>query len=112
MTIAGDSDHAEPCLPFGFLHYALSQAPQQTRPHPRQLAPWSLQHQLNRRALYARLVSFTQNKVSIESVELGIYNTGNKAAEVFSAKGESCSLVWHIKTPLWTPLWTQQRRLD
>ncbi|KAJ3988788.1 hypothetical protein F5890DRAFT_1604820 [Lentinula detonsa] len=51
---------------------------------------------------YARLVSFTRNKVSIEFVKFDIYNSGNKAAEVFSAKEESGSLVWHIRTPLWT----------
>ena len=45
---------------------------------------------------YAGLVSFTQNEVGIESVELGIYNSGDKTAEVFSAKGDSGSLVWHI----------------
>ena len=36
--------------------------------------------------LYAGLVSFTLNEVGIESVELGIYNSGNEIAEVFSAK--------------------------
>ena len=45
---------------------------------------------------YAGLVSFTRNEVGIESVELGIYNSGKKVAEVFSAKGDSGSLVWHI----------------
>ncbi|KAJ6616507.1 hypothetical protein B0H10DRAFT_2391937 [Mycena sp. CBHHK59/15] len=44
---------------------------------------------------YAGLVSFTLNEVGIESVELGIYNSGDKTAEVFSAKGDSSSLVWH-----------------
>jgi hypothetical protein len=42
---------------------------------------------------YAGLVSFTQNEVGIESVELGIYNSG---PQVFSAKGDSGSLVWHM----------------
>ncbi|KAH9973768.1 hypothetical protein BGW80DRAFT_1560210 [Lactifluus volemus] len=46
---------------------------------------------------YAGLVSFTRNEVGIESVELGIYNSGDKTVEVFSAKGDSGSLVWHIK---------------
>ncbi|KAJ3994379.1 hypothetical protein F5050DRAFT_1809631 [Lentinula boryana] len=41
---------------------------------------------------YAGLVSSTQNKVGIESIELGIYNLGNKTAEVFSSKGDSGSL--------------------
>lgn len=41
---------------------------------------------------YAGLVSFTRNDVGIESVELGIYNSGEEA---FSAKGDSGSLVWH-----------------
>ena len=45
---------------------------------------------------YAGLVSFTRNEVSIESVELGIYNSGDKTVEVFSAKGDSGSLVWHM----------------
>ncbi|KAI1793920.1 hypothetical protein LXA43DRAFT_182220 [Ganoderma leucocontextum] len=45
---------------------------------------------------YAGLVSFTQNEVGIESVELGIYNSRDKTAEVFSAKGDSGSLVWHM----------------
>ena len=45
---------------------------------------------------YAGLVSFTRNEVGIESVELGIYNSGNKSVEVFSAKGDSGSLVWHM----------------
>jgi hypothetical protein len=46
---------------------------------------------------YAGLVSFTHNEVGIESVELGIYNSGVKNAEVFSAKGDSGSVVWHTK---------------
>lgn len=45
---------------------------------------------------YAGLVSFARNEVGIESVELGIYNSDNKFAEVFSAKGDSGSLVWHM----------------
>ncbi|KAJ7508426.1 hypothetical protein B0H11DRAFT_27704 [Mycena galericulata] len=44
---------------------------------------------------YAGLVSFLKNEVGIESVELGIYNSGLKTAEVFSKKGDSGSLVWH-----------------
>ncbi|KAF8322350.1 uncharacterized protein EI90DRAFT_2977716 [Cantharellus anzutake] len=44
---------------------------------------------------YAGLVSFILNEVGIESVELGIYNSGDKTTEVFSAKGDSGSLVWH-----------------
>ncbi|KAJ7511799.1 hypothetical protein B0H11DRAFT_2371103 [Mycena galericulata] len=44
---------------------------------------------------YAGLVSFIQNEAGIESVELGIYNSGLKTAEVFSKKGDSGSLVWH-----------------
>jgi hypothetical protein len=44
---------------------------------------------------YAGLVSFTRNEVGIESVEYGIYNSGDKSVEVFSAKGDSGSLVWH-----------------
>jgi hypothetical protein len=46
---------------------------------------------------YAGLVSFTRNEVGIESVELGIYNSGIKNTEVFSEKGDSGSLVWHTK---------------
>ncbi len=47
---------------------------------------------------YAGLISFTRNEVGIESVELGTYNSGDKTAEVFSAKGDSGSLrlVWHM----------------
>ena len=47
--------------------------------------------------IYAGLVSFTRNEVGVESVELGIYNSGNKTTEVFSAKGDSGSLVWHVQ---------------
>jgi len=36
-------------------------------------------------------------QVGIESVELGIYNSATKTAEVFSAKGDSGSLVWHTR---------------
>ena len=46
----------------------------------------------SRAALLA--TSFTLNEVSIESVELSIYNLG---AEAFSAKGDSGSLIWHMK---------------
>ena len=46
---------------------------------------------------YAGLVSLTLNEVCIESVELGIYNSGVKSAEAFSAKGDSGSLVWHTR---------------
>ena len=46
---------------------------------------------------YAGLVSFTLNDVGVSSVELGIYNSGFKNAEVFSAKGNSGSIVWHTK---------------
>ena len=46
---------------------------------------------------YAGLVSFTLNEVGIESVELGIYNSGTKSADAFSAKGDSDSLVWHTR---------------
>ncbi|KAH9039337.1 hypothetical protein EDB85DRAFT_288805 [Lactarius pseudohatsudake] len=45
---------------------------------------------------YAGLVSFTNN-VGIVSAELGIYNSGLKNAEAFSAKGDSGSLVWYTK---------------
>lgn len=44
---------------------------------------------------YAGLVSFTQNKVGTEFVELGMYDLGDKQAEVFSVKGASGVLVWH-----------------
>jgi len=46
---------------------------------------------------YAGLVSCTLSHVGIVSVELGIYNSGLKNVEVFSAKGDSGSLVWHTK---------------
>ena len=45
---------------------------------------------------YAGLVSFTANDAGVESVELGIYNTGGATSQVFSAKGDSGSLVWHM----------------
>ncbi|KAH9988443.1 hypothetical protein BJV74DRAFT_878221 [Russula compacta] len=38
---------------------------------------------------YVGLVSFTRNEVGMESVELGIYNSGVKSAEAFSGKGDS-----------------------
>ncbi|KAI0787707.1 hypothetical protein C8Q74DRAFT_1253335 [Fomes fomentarius] len=41
---------------------------------------------------YAGLVSFVRNEAGIESVELGIYNSGHN---VFSDKGDSGALVWH-----------------
>ncbi|KAG6328706.1 hypothetical protein ID866_10383 [Astraeus odoratus] len=46
---------------------------------------------------YAGLVSFTHNPVGIESLELGIYNSSTKTAETFSDKGDSGSLVWHMR---------------
>jgi hypothetical protein len=46
---------------------------------------------------FAGLVSFTLNEVGIESVELGIYNSGSKHTEPFSATGDSGSLVWYTK---------------
>ena len=46
---------------------------------------------------YAGLVSFALNEVGIPSVELGIYNMGVKTSDAFSAKGDSGSLVWHMK---------------
>ncbi|KAG8740970.1 hypothetical protein FRC10_003508 [Ceratobasidium sp. 414] len=46
---------------------------------------------------YAGLVSFTLNVVGIPSIELGIYNMGVRGSDAFSAKGDSGSLVWHMK---------------
>jgi len=46
---------------------------------------------------FAGLVSFAQNEVGVESIELGIYNCGFKSTEPFSAKGDSGSLVWTPK---------------
>ncbi|GBE89876.1 hypothetical protein SCP_1702020 [Sparassis crispa] len=46
---------------------------------------------------YAGLESFTFNAAGVVSRELAIYNSGNKAVEVFSAKGDSGSLVWHMR---------------
>jgi len=43
------------------------------------------------------LESFTRNEIGVESIELAIYNSGVKGAEVFSAKRDSGSLVWHLK---------------
>jgi hypothetical protein len=51
---------------------------------------------------YASLVSFAENEVGIGSIELGIYNAGNKTAKVYSAKGDLGSLVWHML--LWLDL--------
>ncbi|EKM60139.1 uncharacterized protein PHACADRAFT_181981 [Phanerochaete carnosa HHB-10118-sp] len=45
---------------------------------------------------YAGLMSFTLNKVGIESVELSIYNSGVKGVEAFSAKEDLGSFVWHM----------------
>ena len=46
---------------------------------------------------YAGLVSFALNEVGIPSVELSIYNMGVKTSGAFSAKGDSGSLIWHMK---------------
>ena len=46
---------------------------------------------------YAGLESFAQNEVGVESIEVAIYNCGIKAVEPFSDKGDSGSLVWHMK---------------
>ena len=46
---------------------------------------------------YAGLVSFTENDAGVTSIEIGIYNAGPKIPEVFSDKGDSGALVWHIK---------------
>ena len=45
---------------------------------------------------YAGLVSFLRDENGIESIELGIYNFDKKAG-VFSAKGDSGSLIWDVK---------------
>ena len=44
---------------------------------------------------YAGLVSFTLNDTGIESIELGIYNSGINDSKPFSDKGDLGSLVWH-----------------
>jgi hypothetical protein len=41
--------------------------------------------------------NFQCNNVGIVSVELNIYNSGLKNAEVFSAKRDLSSLIWHMK---------------
>lgn len=46
---------------------------------------------------YAGLVSFILNDTSVWSRELAMYNSSLKKAEVFSAKGDSGSLVWRPK---------------
>ncbi|EIM86619.1 uncharacterized protein STEHIDRAFT_97308 [Stereum hirsutum FP-91666 SS1] len=46
---------------------------------------------------YAGMVSFLENEVGVVSRELGIYNTGLKAVEPFSKKGDSGSIVWHMR---------------
>ncbi|KAG6329245.1 hypothetical protein ID866_9844 [Astraeus odoratus] len=45
---------------------------------------------------YAGIVSFLENAAGVVSRELGIYNTGLKAIEPFSEKGDSGSLIWHM----------------
>ncbi|KAI9512445.1 hypothetical protein F5148DRAFT_1365369 [Russula earlei] len=45
---------------------------------------------------YAGLESLT-NADGVESMELAIYNLGIEAVEVFADKGDSGSLVWHMK---------------
>jgi len=46
---------------------------------------------------YTGLVTFTLNNIGVWPRELGIYNSSLKEAKVFSAKGDSGSLVWHTK---------------
>jgi hypothetical protein len=46
---------------------------------------------------YAGLITFTLNKTSDWPRELAIYNSTLKKSEVFSAKGDSGSLVWCTK---------------
>ena len=46
---------------------------------------------------YAGLASFTLSDVGIPSIELGIYNAGQANTEVFAARGDSGSLVWHLR---------------
>jgi len=46
---------------------------------------------------YTGLVSWTLNPVGIESIELGILNSGVGKTEVFSDHGDSGALVWHSK---------------
>ncbi|KLO15878.1 hypothetical protein SCHPADRAFT_888176 [Schizopora paradoxa] len=46
---------------------------------------------------FSGLESFINHTNGVESKELAIYNSGNKVVEVFSAKGDSGSLVWHMK---------------
>ena len=45
----------------------------------------------------AGLVSFILNDTGVWSMELGIYNSGLKNAEAFSAKGDTGPLVWRTK---------------
>ncbi|KAL4242780.1 hypothetical protein ABKN59_011566 [Abortiporus biennis] len=46
---------------------------------------------------YAGLISFFENEAGVESIEVGIYNSGCKSVEVFSDRGDSGALVWHCK---------------
>ena len=46
---------------------------------------------------FSGLESFTRNAAGVKSRELAIYNSGSKCVEAFSDKGDSGSLVWHIK---------------
>ena len=65
---------------------------------------------------YAGLVSFTLNEVGIESVELGIYDSGAKTPMPFplrETRAPSSSIQRTAKfTSLPTPLWKYQRWLD
>jgi hypothetical protein len=65
---------------------------------------------------YTSLVSFTQNKVGTESVEVST-TWVTRGGEVFSAKGDSGVLVWHMRngqsSHCWpAPLWTKQGWLN
>ena len=46
---------------------------------------------------YGGLESFTFNASGDVSKELAIYNSGHKTTDAFAAKGDSGSLVWHMK---------------
>ena len=47
---------------------------------------------------YASVVSFLENEVGVVSREFGICNAGFNLAEPFSKKGDSGSLVWHMRS--------------
>jgi hypothetical protein len=63
---------------------------------------------------YAGLEAYICNELGIESMELAIYNYNNQSS-LFSARGDSGSLIFNGKgrqySPLWEPI-TQELVID